>query len=198
MKEPIPLLKKRLRSEMRARLAALDPVQRREHSARLSRRLLELASFRDATHVLGYCPLPAEPDLLPALRCLREHGTVLCLPRWDPLRGEYLPAVAASEDSLVPGPYDIPEPPASAPLVPWAELDLIVVPGLAFDPMGRRLGRGRGFFDRLLARADHARRWGIAFDLQVVDVVPDEPHDIHMHVLVTPERTWAVAPAASP
>ena len=197
MNPATPEEKKRLRAKIRARLSRLDPSRRREASTRLCHALLEMPEFLAARKVLGFCPLPAEPDVQPALRYLRTLGAVICLPRWNPATSEYLPAVVISEDELVPGPFEVPEPPPTTPLVPWAELDLVLVPGLAFDPMGRRLGRGRGYFDRILSRAPQARRWGLAFGVQVVDVVPAEPHDIHMHVLVTPERTWSVSSEVS-
>jgi 5-formyltetrahydrofolate cyclo-ligase len=65
------------------------------------------------------------------------------------------------------------------------------VPGLAFDRFGRRLGRGRGFYDRLLAEIP-GQRCGVAFDQQILEALPTEPHDSQMHALATPARWGSV------
>ena len=66
-----------------------------------------------------------------------------------------------------------------------ASLDLIVVPGVAFDRTGNRLGMGAGYYDRFFSRTSHSVRLGLAWDCQVVTAVPCEPHDIRMHYLLT-------------
>jgi 5-formyltetrahydrofolate cyclo-ligase len=68
-----------------------------------------------------------------------------------------------------------------------SQLDLILVPGIAFDLHGRRLGRGKGFYDRLLAGV-HGTTCAVAFDEQLVDEVPVESHDIHLNCMLTPTR----------
>ena len=94
---------------------------------------------------------------------------------------------AASE--LVPGPARALEPPASSPSLPLDAIDLIVVPGVAFDARGGRLGRGRGHYDATLARLrPGTARVGLCFDEQVVDRVPVEPHDVPLDVVVTGSR----------
>jgi 5-formyltetrahydrofolate cyclo-ligase len=70
----------------------------------------------------------------------------------------------------------------------WTDLDridMIVVPGVAFDREGNRMGRGRGFYDRLLKTATHAFKVGVAFDFQVIEAVPTEPHDVKMDTVVS-------------
>jgi hypothetical protein len=71
-------------------------------------------------------------------------------------------------------------------LDPAVEGVLILIPGVAFDPSGNRVGRGRGWYDRLLARFERAHRMGLAFDLQLVGEVPREPWDVPMDSVVTP------------
>lgn len=191
--------KRQLRTRMRAALAGLSPEARTRDSARLAARLPASPGWTAAGTVLGYVALPSEPDLGEALLALRRRGTTVALPKWDPGMGEYRPAVWAEGEPLVPGPFGVPEPGASSgPALDWERLDLVLVPGLAFDHRGRRLGRGRGFYDRLLARARNARRWGVAFDLQVVDAVPTEPPDINVHVLATPGLWLPVDPDGGP
>jgi 5-formyltetrahydrofolate cyclo-ligase len=196
--ESLPARKAALRAEVRLRLRGLDPEQRKRESAALCRRLTAAPEWSAAGTVLGFSALPAEPDPAPALQTAARAGLTVALPRWDADLGEYRPALLPPDGGLVPGPFGVPEPAPSSPWVPVERLDLVLVPGLAFDRRGRRLGRGRGFFDRLLARAPTARRWGVAFDLQIVAEVPTEPHDLNVHLLVTPGLWLPIAPVSSP
>jgi 5-formyltetrahydrofolate cyclo-ligase len=89
------------------------------------------------------------------------------------------------------GPLGALEPPPAAPEVPPAEIDAIVVPGVAFSADGHRLGRGGGYYDATLAALPHALRVGLAFDVQVLPDVPRELHDARLDVLVTETRLLA-------
>ena len=90
-----------------------------------------------------------------------------------------------SGEILTPGEFGILEAPDGSPEIPLSEIDLFLCPGLAFDLTGGRLGRGRGFYDRLLARArPDAIKLGICFPQQIVSNTFSEPHDIHMDQVV--------------
>lgn len=187
MNAPIHELKAALRREMRQKLAALDPAVRRRDSERLMAWIGGSEGWRSGTAVLAFVAQPSEPDLGPLLAHAVAEGRTVCVPRWHPESGGYEAAVLTGPDALEAGPFGVPEPGRSVPSVPWERLDLILVPGLAFDPLGWRLGRGRGYFDRILTQASSARRWGVAFDFQVVDHVPRESHDVNVHILATPQ-----------
>ncbi len=90
------------------------------------------------------------------------------------------------------GPFWIPEPKPACAQIPLDALKLVLVPGVAFDLCGRRLGRGRGFFDRLLAEAG-GLKCGIAFDEQIVPAIPVESHDVQMDFILTPTRCLRIA-----
>lgn len=77
------------------------------------------------------------------------------------------------------------EEPTGEPFTHYDEIDLAVIPGVAFDAKGHRLGRGRGYYDRLLPRLTAARKLGICFPFQLVDEVPAEPLDIDMDEVIT-------------
>lgn len=186
--------KRALRATMRQRLAQLDPDRRAEESERLCRRLEDTARWRIAETVLGFVPLPSEPDIWSALLAARRLGRAVYLPRWNAAAGLYQPALLPEHGRLATGPFGVPEPDAAAAGLEIEQLDLILVPALAFDRFGRRLGRGRGFYDRLLAQASRARKWGVGFDLQIVAEVPAEPHDVMLDLVVTPDR-WVPHPA---
>jgi 5-formyltetrahydrofolate cyclo-ligase len=85
------------------------------------------------------------------------------------------------------GKFDVREPVASYPTVALNRLDFVLVPGIAFDLRGRRLGRGKGFYDRLLTDV-RGKTCGVAFDEQIVPEIPIEPHDIPVHCILTPTR----------
>jgi 5-formyltetrahydrofolate cyclo-ligase len=104
-------------------------------------------------------------------------------------------AACAAAD-LVPGALRALEPPPSAAGLPARDVDFVVVPGVAFDAAGRRLGRGRGHYDATLAAAGPAFLCGIAFEVQVVDEVPSEAHDVALDAVVTEARVLRPAPPA--
>ena len=93
----------------------------------------------------------------------------------------------ASRLELSPGRFGILEPSAEAP-VPSGGWNIIIVPGVAFDRNGGRLGRGRGYYDRFLAQHREVFRAGVCFDEQVIASVPCESHDLRMDALVTPSE----------
>jgi 5-formyltetrahydrofolate cyclo-ligase len=139
--------------------------------------------------LLSYMPAKGELNLFPLLGHSLE-GKQVALPRFDPKTGFYTAALATGQ--LVPGPFGIAEPPPEAPVVPLNRLDLALVPGLAFDPLGRRLGRGKGFYDRLLVEVTGVK-CGVALDEQIVPRLPAEAHDIRMDFILTPTRWLAIS-----
>jgi 5-formyltetrahydrofolate cyclo-ligase len=91
---------------------------------------------------------------------------------------------------MAPGAFGVLEPPAEAPLAPPDAIEVAIVPGVAFDEAGRRIGFGKGYYDALLAEwGDRVFTVGIAYDEQVVDACPAEAHDRGVSVIVTPTRT---------
>jgi 5-formyltetrahydrofolate cyclo-ligase len=95
--------------------------------------------------------------------------------------------ISHPELDFVQGPFGTREPAQNQPEVLLKQLDLALVPGLGFDARGRRLGRGKGFYDRILAQVA-GLKWGVAWDEQIVDEVPVESHDVILDCVVTPTR----------
>ncbi len=134
--------------------------------------------FQQAKAIGAYMPLPDEVDVTPLFQCLEQR---VFIPAFDEKTGSYRMAQYTQE--LKKGKFGIPEP--EHPV--WAgpgELDLILVPGVAFDRAGNRLGRGGGFYDRLLPQY-RALRIGICFAFQCLDAVPTTRHDVRMDRVVT-------------
>jgi 5-formyltetrahydrofolate cyclo-ligase len=175
------------RSLSRAGRAGLSSSARSEASGRIAERVEGLLPDRPRA-ALAYAALPDEVDVSPLVGRLRASGVRIAYPRACGA-GEMTLHWVDDEAALTPGYCGILEPPVGAARAAPDEFDLVLVPGVAFDESCCRLGRGGGFYDRLLPQVGPgALVVGIAFDEQVVGAVPREPHDALVDVVVTPTR----------
>ena len=148
--------------------------------------------FARARHVLLYLPAPSEVDLAPLAR---DPGRSLYATRTWPEPQRVLTVHVLDPARLETHRWGFRQPRADAPVVDPAIVELVLVPGLAFDATGTRLGSGRGYFDRLLATLDDRTvKVGVAPADALVPRLPREPHDVPMDYLVTDEGIRAVAP----
>ena len=171
------MTKKELRKEMRALNRALDPAVRAAASVRIVARIEHLPEFAESRTVGLFCALPDEPDLSSALERWRAAKR-LVVPR---VEGDAMRFFEYDPRRLVPGAFGILEPGPDARLCSPGEIDLLLVPGVAFTCGGLRCGRGREYYDRYLAQtAFRGFRLGVCFAHQLVDALPAEPHDIRM------------------
>jgi len=174
--------KRSLRAAMKAGLAGMASDRARV-SARIVAHLLASDAWREASIVLAFLAMADEPDL-DALWA-SAVGRVVTAPAIDWRGGGMTPVGISSPDSGVRiRSHGVREPIGGEPLSP-DRLDLILVPGLAFDASGGRLGRGGGYYDRFLPRAEHACRIGVCFARQVVERVPAGGDDARVHMLLT-------------
>lgn len=179
-----------LRGELRAKVATLPPEARQRESGRLCARLSVSGVWRAARTILFYAPLPDEPDVWPLLAPSLAEGRTVGLPRYLPGLGNYeARRVRVIPGDLSPGEFGIREPSEVCPHLDLERFDLILVPGLGFDLAGGRLGRGRGFYDRMVA-AVRGIKCGVAFDEQITPKVPMQSGDVRMNAVVTPSRCW--------
>ena len=182
--------KAELRAEVRARLRAINQRERERASREAVDRLLNSAEFRNAKTILVYDSAGFELDTRPVLEACLGSGKTLCLPR---TRAKDLSMAAHRVSDLARdlevSPFRFREPKAELPIVPAAQLDLIVVPGIAFDERGNRLGRGAGYYDRFLAQPGlRAAVCALAFECQIVPAVPTEGHDQGVGIIYTEAR----------
>jgi 5-formyltetrahydrofolate cyclo-ligase len=181
-------LKAELRKNVRAVLAGMAPSDRTSHSDAACRLLERQAIWATAKTILFYAPMREELDIWPLLVDSVAAGKTVSLPRFDPATNRYLACeIRDAAKDVATGQFGIREPGERCVAVPLNRLDLILVPGVAFDLRGGRLGRGNGFYDRLLAEVRGAT-CGVAFDEQIVEEIPVEPHDIHLNCILTPTR----------
>ncbi len=183
--------KRTMRERLKRTIATIPDAQRLDDALRVRDALRALPEYERATTILAYASLPAELDLDPFIRAALTDSKSIALPRVEPA-GIAMHAVLISnlDDDVETGRYAIRSPrPRCVPADPH-DLDLVLVPGLAFDENARRLGRGVGFYDRWIGAHPRADTTivGIAYDEQLVDRVPTDAHDRAMDLLVTPTR----------
>ncbi|MCS7199217.1 MAG: 5-formyltetrahydrofolate cyclo-ligase [Caldimicrobium sp.] len=165
----------------------LNPQEWQVGSIKICQMLLESAYYAKAKRIAFYSCINQEVDLNYALlEALREKEVFL--PKTD-LKGQTLTFHRILDlRSLTPGPFGILEPPPEAPIVEVAKLDIILVPGLAFDKRRGRLGYGKGFYDKTL-RDTRGLKIGVAFSCQIIEELPLEPYDVKMDLILT-EKGW--------
>ncbi|HKS37456.1 MAG TPA: 5-formyltetrahydrofolate cyclo-ligase [Verrucomicrobiae bacterium] len=177
-----------LRRRIRDHLQSFSPPERRAASARACARLQQEEVWCQSRCVLLYSPLPDELDIEPLLAEALAKGKALALPRFDETQRAYSACVVADLGrDLRKARFGVLEPDPACPAVPLNRLDFVAVPGVAFTLDGRRLGRGKGFYDRLLASVGGIK-CGVAFEQQIVSDLPVEPHDIRLDYILTPTR----------
>ncbi|MDB6027867.1 MAG: 5-formyltetrahydrofolate cyclo-ligase [Verrucomicrobiales bacterium] len=188
MNPDVSELKKNLRAELRARIQLISPESRKARSEMVCTRLLQQSIWRESKAILLYAPLPDEVDIRPLFREARIKGKTVILPRFDTVTGCYtMCEVNDFERDLVRAKFGILEPAEHCPPFLSKHLDFALVPGVGFNPLGARLGRGRGFYDRLLAQVS-GMKCGVAFNEQILPHIPTAPHDVRMNFVLTPER----------
>ncbi len=179
------LTKAQLRKSCLARRAALTTARRRQMSAAIAKHVCAMPAFQDSQTVMLYMALPQEAQTAAILAESRYQGKRVTVPVVKPC-GLVAAELPTGQLQFQPGPFDIPEPAVSTAIIPPEDINCVMVPGLAFDRRGARLGFGKGYYDRFLCRLPATTHvCGLAFSVQIVQHVPDLPHDVRMQSLVT-------------
>lgn len=146
-------------------------------SQAICREVASMPRWKSARTVLLYHALPDEPDLQLLLDEAVSQGKQVLLP--VVVGDDLMLRRYKGRDTLREGPFHILEPQGDDfPTERYGEMDLALIPGMAFDREGHRLGRGRGYYDRLLSRIPGAYKLGVCFPFQLLPAIPSEPHDI--------------------
>jgi 5-formyltetrahydrofolate cyclo-ligase len=182
--------KRSLRDQVLAARDALDPQDRVVASQAIASRVCALPSFWQAQCILLTLPFRSEWDTRPLFAAALAGGKTIALPRVNAQsRMLDLHGVIDLATHTAPGYRGIPEPSVTLPRIDIGAVDWVLVPGVAFDVAGRRLGYGGGYYDRLLALLNPGTpRIAGAYDLQVVPQVPAAPHDLIVDIIATPTR----------
>jgi 5-formyltetrahydrofolate cyclo-ligase len=175
-----------LRAQIRERLEKISPAVRAVESLELCERLK--TQMPSAHTILFFAPLPDELDIWPVLELSLALGTTCALPGFDAVVQNYsIRRIENLTSDIVTGKFGVREPASSCAEIPPGKFDLVLVPGMAFDSDGNRLGRGLGFYDRLLEKISGIK-CGIGYDFQLLEKIPVEPHDAKVDFILTPSR----------
>jgi 5-formyltetrahydrofolate cyclo-ligase len=155
-------------------------------STEISKRLFALAELESAMTVLAFSSIRTEVRTRPTMEAAWNAGKRVALPR---VVGDELSLhLVECETVLVEGAFSVPEPPAEATRIEPDDIDFALVPALAVDPRGYRIGYGGGHYDRLIPRLVNACTCAVAYDFQLISEVPELPFDVAVDMVVTDER----------
>ena len=173
--------KDQLRQKMREEAKRHSASERAAASKQICERIGAHELWKTARRVLLFVPTSHEPDIW----LLAADGKQISLPAFNEKLGHYEARQIQNEQDLLVGRFGIREPKATCPITDLNTLDLVLAPGVAFALDGSRLGRGKGYYDRLLA-AVHTTKLGVCFDWQVLPTIPRDTHDVLMDHVATP------------
>ncbi len=191
---PEDILRRRVKEELRRRHRALRkamPLEARQRRATQAAQqaltwLAEEGLLTDGGVLASFSPIHYELDPAPLEDALATRGVRFAYPVVD-MEAQRLVMRIANRESLVPGAFGIPEPKSDAPEA--KRIDVVLVPALAIDPRGHRVGYGKGFYDQLLPTLEGARRLAYVYDFQLVPETPNETQDVPVHTIVSDLRT---------
>jgi 5-formyltetrahydrofolate cyclo-ligase len=191
-------VKRQLRKNFIEKRDSIHPEQKRLKEAAIEKRLFSLNEFRKACSILFYVSFRSEVNTMNYLEDVVSLGKTLILPRVDSRHKSLHLFKVKDVSELSPGYMGILEPEIKKEReINLNKIDLVIIPGTGFDITGSRIGYGGGYYDRLLsyeskqlARVEkHIMTIALAFEEQIGNKIPSEPHDIKVDMIVTEERT---------
>lgn len=158
-----------------------------ERSGKIKVNLFSTPEFKRAKKILFYMSVGSEVRTESMIEDALKLGKEIAVPAVDTENNALRVCELHDCDTeLEPGTFGIPEPKKECRReVPAETIDLVIVPGIAFDRKGTRIGYGKGFYDRLLSSMPKARTLGLAYDFQLIQALPEEEHDIRVNKIVT-------------
>lgn len=180
------LAKQRMRELLVQKRRMLSTQDREQMSSTILQQLEQMTCFREAKTVLLYYPMNNEVDVLPLFKRYKNEKMLLL-----PVSHRKGMTVSPYEgnEKMHRGKFQIPEPTTPSYR---GSIDVIIVPAVAFDKQGHRLGRGGGYYDRFLKTQPHAQLIGVGYDFQLVEEVPVGHHDQKMNRIILPSQTIVV------
>ena len=178
------LTKAQIRSKILLQLKTQEEEDRSRKSKIIQNKLLRNKVFRKAKIVMFYIAFGGEVNTEEMIREAKKIGKLICVPICGKDKETMQPAILEDSAKLKRGPYGVLEPVAEA-LVEPKDVDLIIVPGLAFDKKCNRLGRGKGYYDRFLRKlSDKTPSIGLAFDFQILPLIPTTAFDVSVKEII--------------
>ncbi|NDL00585.1 5-formyltetrahydrofolate cyclo-ligase [Photorhabdus bodei] len=192
--EPLLPLRQSIRKKIRQQRRELTPEQQSLFARRAAKRAINHPKIHQANKIALFLSFDGELDTRPLINQLWQQNKQIYLPVLHPFRHHHLLFLNYQPDTpLIRNRFNIEEPPLNVEQVlPLSELDIMMIPLVAFDRTGQRLGMGGGFYDRTL------RQWrqknfypiGLAHNCQLVDTLPIAEWDIPLPEIITPEKIW--------
>lgn len=179
--------KKEMRAFVRARISEIPESKRLSEDAVIYKNAMSLPEWEAAKSVFVYVGIGCEVRTDTLIEKLISDGKRVCVPLCREngvMDAVYIPSL----DFLKPGRYGIPEPQECGEKAQPEELDIIIVPGVAFGIDGTRLGRGAGYYDRFLCRAENAKKIALCREAALSETVPTETHDEKVDIIVSERR----------
>lgn len=177
-----------IRKEIIRLLQGQDLSLREERSSKIAEKLLSCEEYKASQTVMTYVALPLEVNTDQIIKKALEHGKRVVVPFIEPDSQTITASELSGIECLEKGPLGIFQPKeGSSRSIPLKEIDLVVVPAIAYDQQNIRLGRGKGYYDRFLASDDlsSAKVIGLAFHFQILDCLPSDPHDKPVQRVIT-------------
>jgi 5-formyltetrahydrofolate cyclo-ligase len=189
--EEISAAKIQIRDDIANTISTLSASEIDEKTKAIESRLFEFANFLESKIALLYVNANLEVQTDSIIQKAYSYSKLVVLPAFDPENFKMkLMKVDALKQELIPGPRGIVEPDASkCKEVPMDRIDIAIIPGLAFDEKGGRIGSGTGYYDRLIpSLAITTRKVALTFEEQIVPQIPMESHDKHVDIIITDKR----------
>ena len=189
--EEIQIAKNQIREEIAQKFATLSAKEIAEKTKAIENRLFDFANFLESKITLLYVNNEHEVLTGDILKRAYVYNKIVVLPAYKTENFEMeLKKVDNLEKDLYPGPRDILQPDESrCKVVPIDKIDIAIIPAVALDEKGGRIGSGKGYYDRLIPRlAITTRKVALAFEAQIIPQVPIESHDKHVDIIITEDR----------
>jgi 5-formyltetrahydrofolate cyclo-ligase len=182
-------MKESIRSSMVKKRSHMNFSEVIEKSRRIKARLFDMEEFKEAKTVLFYVSYDNEVSTHEMIKESLKMKKQIIVPKVDVTSHTILCSTLLQWDDLLTCAYNILEPRQECVNEVSPEtVDLMILPGVAFDPQGNRIGHGKGYFDRLLEKKTHAAHLGLAFEFQMVTMIPSEKHDRKVDKIITEDR----------
>ena len=176
--------KREIRERLRALRRGLSSREKEDAARAVFERIAEYEAYKRARVVMAYIAVRGELSLAPVIADILAGGKTLLLPRCE-APGIMTARIVRAVEDLTPGVFGLLEPKMECRIADPAQIGLILVPGVAFDREGHRIGQGGGYYDRFLGKSG-AHRAGVCHDFALLESVPFEAHDLLMDDVITP------------
>ena len=189
--EETQVLKQDIRNDIAKALQSIPPEELQRKNAQIENRLFEFANFLEANISLLYIAHDSEVDTDHMIKRCLDYRKLIALPAFDIEKFAMTPLkIDNMEEDLRPGPRGILEPdPIRCKAVPIDRIDIAILPGVALDEKGGRVGSGEGYYDRFIPRLPiTTRKVALAYECQIIQQVPMESHDKYMDIIITEDR----------